>query len=142
MLKQALLREFVLYFTASSLAFGVDFAMLAALVEIAGWHYLPAATLSFVLGGVTLYFTSVKFVFEFRRVPAARFELPVFVALGLAGLAVNLAVMRFAIDFIHWHWALAKILAAGCSLSLNYLIRRLVLFAPVARTASTRSSVQ
>src|SRR5256885_4971394 len=42
----------------------VDIGLLTVLASGAGWRYLPAAILSFIVGGVFLYSVCVVFVFR------------------------------------------------------------------------------
>ena len=120
--------ELLLYAGASGAALVLDVAVLTALVERAGWPYLAAAASSFIAGGVFLYVLSVKFVFPLRRIGNPVVELPLFVALGLAGLVVNTAVMFAAVEAAHTHYLIAKAGAAACTFATNFLLRRNVMF--------------
>lgn len=129
-------RELALYLAASFAAFAVDVGLLAALVKLAGWHYLAAAAASFIAGGVFLYVLCVKYVFRFRRIQDPTLELPYFVGLGLVGLAVNTAAMYAAVELAHVYFLLAKVGAAGCTCLVNFALRRALLFAPAARAGT------
>jgi putative flippase GtrA len=89
---------------------------------------LTAATTSFAAGGAFLYFVSVNFVFGFRRISNRAIELPLFLALGVAGLIVNTTVMFVAVEKVHLHYLVAKVAAAGCTFTVNFLLRRNLLF--------------
>jgi len=132
----ARVREMVAYLLASALAFAVDFGLLALLVGGAGLHYLLATTLSFLLGGLVLYVLCVRFVFRIRRMPGSRLELPVFVALGIAGLIVQALLMSAGVELLGIHYLAAKFLAAGGSLLCNFLLRRALLFSHARRADS------
>ncbi len=129
--------EILLYTLASGAALLVDAGILTLLVKWLGAPYLWAATASFVTGGVFLYVLSVRMVFRFRRIPNPALELPVFLALGLVGLAVNLTVMWVAVESLHVHYLVAKGSASACTFAMNFLLRRNVMFsrAPMARAA-------
>jgi len=120
--------ELLLYAGASAAALVLDVAVLTALVERAGWPYLAAAASSFIAGGVFLYVLSVRFVFPLRRIGNPVVELPLFVALGLAGLVVNTAVMFAAVEAVHVHYLIAKAGAAACTFTTNFLLRRNLMF--------------
>jgi putative flippase GtrA len=124
--------EFVKYTAASGAALAVDFGLLSVLVSRVGVPYLPASAISFVAGGVFLYWICVKLVFRFRRVPNPTLELPLFMALGLVGLAVNSLVMFVAVDQIHWGYLLAKAAAATCTFGVNFVMRRFAMFSRIA----------
>jgi len=132
-----LLVESSRYFGAAVLALGLDAGSLWFLTSYCGWNYLLAATTTFVGGGVLLYALSVSFVFNHRRTTKRTVELPSFVALGLAGLAVNLIVIRFGVEAVRLSLMHAKLAAAVCSFGVNFALRRVLLFSPAAETQRT-----
>lgn len=121
-------REFILYGFFSGLAFLVDFAILAMLVEWGHWPYLAAAAVAFALGGLVAWRLSVRFVFRYRRISDQRVEAITFVLLGLVGLAANLGLLALGVECLHLHYLIAKLGAAACTVFLNFFVRRLVLF--------------
>ena len=131
------LRELLVYGAGAAAAFAVDIALLAALVEFLGVHYLLAATLSFTAGTVVVYFVSVRYAFEHRRLNKGHFEFTIFAALGGIGILVNLLVMYAGVQALHVHYLFAKILAAGVTFFTNYGSRRLLLFTPYGRDRSS-----
>jgi putative flippase GtrA len=125
-----LLPELLGYGLASTAAFAVDVSTLEVLVKLAGWHYLPAASLAFIAGGIVAYLLSVRFVFRFRQIRSGALEFSCFVALGVVGLVVNAAMMFIAISGAGLELFAAKLLAAACTFATNFVLRRQVLFAP------------
>ena len=120
-------RELARYFVASLAALALDVAILWL---AANWlHYLLAASLGFMAGAGLIYLLSTRWVFRRRKLAdKAPVEFSAFVAIGLAGLAINdlviyLAVERFALALLA-----AKALAAGASFLFNYTARKLTLF--------------
>ena len=135
-----LLRETGAYVAASAAAFGIDFALLAALVALLGVPYLAAAAVSFLAGTAFVYWASVRHIFEYRRLEDARREFALFAAIGVVGLALNLGVMYLAVGVLGLHYLIAKCGAAGATFILNYSLRRLALFTawpPSGAPAST-----
>src|SRR5215468_8114274 len=90
--------EILGYGLASGIALAADTSILEALVNLAGWHYLPASVIAFAAGSVVAYLLSVRFVFRFRRVDNNALEFGYFAALGLAGLLVNATALFIAIS--------------------------------------------
>lgn len=129
-----LAREVLAYGAASVVAFACDFGTLAFLVQVAGWHYLPAATAAFLVGAVVAYVLSVTYVFRFRRISDRRVEFAGFAAIGAVGLAVNAGAMFAGVEWLGLHYLAAKMLAGGFTFALNYIARRLALFTPPRQT--------
>jgi putative flippase GtrA len=115
---------------ASLVGLGTDLGLLALLVSVTHLHYLVAATISFICGGALVYVLSVTLVFRFRRIDHRALELFYFIALGVAGLIVNGAVIYLAVAIANLHVLVGKLLAAGCTFCTNFLLRRYFLFSP------------
>jgi putative flippase GtrA len=131
-------REVLVYGAGAAVAFAVDVALLAALVEFFGMHYLLAATVSFVAGTVVVYLVSIRYAFAYRRLGQLQLEFTVFAALGVLGILVNLVVMYAGVQALHLHYLMAKVLAAGITFFTNYGSRRLLLFTPDRRRTTAR----
>jgi len=129
-----LLRQATGYVGASALAFGVDVALLTALVSGLGTPYLAAAAMSFLAGTVVVYWFSIRHVFDYRRVEDWRHEFAVFAALGALSLVINLAVMYALVTGLGVHYLVAKFGAAVCTFVANFLMRRWMLFTPRGAT--------
>ena len=124
------LEELFAYGIAAVAALAVDVGVLLLLVKQAGWPYLLAATASFIAGGVFLYFVSITFVFRVRRISNPALELSAFVALGIAGLVINLVVISVGVELLHANYLIAKGAASGCTFGANFLLRRHLMFSP------------
>lgn len=131
------LTEAVFYSMASALALAVDMATLWLLVEWMHWHYLAAATVAFLAGTAIVYVLSVGYIFKHRRVADRRLEFGAFAAIGALGLATNLAVLKVAVDVFHAHFMVGKMCSVVFTFSLNFGLRRLLLFTP--RTGKDRA---
>ncbi len=125
-----LLRELISYGLASAIALAADMGLLLALTQRAGWDYRPASVVSFVTGATVAYLLCVSFVFSSHRVRNRTAEFGAFVALGLAGLAVNSAVIFFAVGSLGLKIVIAKAMAAACTFGTNFALRRQFLFRP------------
>jgi putative flippase GtrA len=123
-----LTRELVGYGLVSGAALAVDSSILAALVKLAGWPYLPASALAFVCGGVVAYVLSVKFVFRLHRVQRRSLELGSFLALGVVGLGINALVLFLGIGRAGLSLFAAKSCAVCCTFATNFALRRQILF--------------
>jgi putative flippase GtrA len=129
-----LVREVVTYGASASVALAVDVGLLALFVSVLHVHYLAAASASFIAGGVVLYALSVWAVFEHRRMTNHTLELSCFVALGMVGLFINAGVVWLAVEQFDLHVMFGKLLAIGCTFTVNFMLRRQLLFRPSTST--------
>jgi putative flippase GtrA len=125
---RSLIREVIGYVAASAAALAIDVATLTLLVSALRVNYLAAAAAGFVGGTIFIYWISIRQIFRYRRLKDARIEFGVFLAVGVAGLAVNLAVMYLAVATVGLHYLIAKFCAAGCTFTVNFGLRRWLLF--------------
>lgn len=131
---QSILTELMRYGAVSVIALLVDLGCLMALAQF--FHYLLAASLSFVLGGIVAYQLSVRYVFSQRRIGKASTELTLFVTLGIAGLLVNAGIIAMSVHFWHIPLPLSKLLAAGATFSCNFVLRKWLLFTTTSAPAT------
>jgi putative flippase GtrA len=138
-----LLKEAILYSAASGVALAVDVGLLWLLVEKAQLHYLLAASIAFLAGTAIIYSLSISAIFRHRRVRDRRVEFGAFAAIGVLGLLLNLTVLTVAVDGLGVHYLVGKLAAVAFTFSLNFGLRRTLLFsAPncAARRVTTRGS--
>ena len=126
---RAIIPELAGYAVASVAALAVDMGLLAALTSLLGWHYLPSSALSFTAGGVVAYALSVRLAFRFHHISNKGVELISFIALGTVGLLVNSLVMWIAVARLGMAVIASKACAAACTFTVNFLLRRQMLFA-------------
>jgi len=124
----ALFHEAWKYFLVSAVSLAVDFAVYWALFRLAGVPPLAANVVSVSIGLLANYALSVAFVFKERRLSSRWAEFTGFVVIGVAGLAVNEALLAAGISFLRLGPAMGKIAAAGGSFVFNFVVRRLALF--------------
>ena len=120
--------EGVRYFAASALALAIDFGIYIGLIRVMDVHYLIAAPLGFALGLATIYLLSTRWVFRERRLADRSAEFALFGLVGLAGMALNQAVLFAAVQWLAASFELAKVISAGVVFSFNFASRKLLLF--------------
>lgn len=121
------------YFAASALALATDFAVYSGLIRLAGVHYLAAAPIGFALGLAIVYVLSVRWVFRHRRLKNAHAEFALFALLGLAGMALNQAIIYAGVALAGLAPELAKAVSAGVVFWFNFVSRKLLLFTRLTR---------
>lgn len=134
-------REFRRYFLVGGLAFLVDGAVLAGMVELLGVHYLVGATAGFIVGAFVNYWLSVHWVFSERALSNQGLELGLFILIGLIGLGLNDVLMWLFTDWIGLYYLLSKIMSAALVFIYNFVVRRLLLFT-ARRSAMGRPGAQ
>ena len=122
--------EVIRYGLISVAALAVDMALLALLTQALHVHYLVAATCSFLLRGVVAYLLSVRFVFRYHRLQVRLMEAVAFVALGVAGLAVNTVMLALLVGKGGLPVLTGKAVAACVTFGVNFLLRKFALFTP------------
>ena len=116
------------YLFAAALALAIDFAFYSGLIRLAGVHYLVAAPIGFTLGLVAIYVLSIRWVFRARRMKDARVEFALFALIGLAGMALNQAIIYAGVELLALSYEVAKLLSAGTVFFFNFIARKLLLF--------------
>ncbi len=121
-------REFLRYFWAGCLVFGLDLAVLVTLTELADLHYLVANLFSFGVGLTAGYLLSIRWVFTRRRVTRVHHEFTIFFLLTLVGLALNEGLIWAGVEYAGLHYTMAKIGATGAVFVVNFAMKKAVLF--------------
>lgn len=116
------------YALASALALALDFALFLVLTSLSVWAPL-AGVAGYAAGTVLHYLLSVRFVFDARATekPHARL-FGEFAVTGVSGMAATAGVIAAATDAAGLSPLPAKVLAAGISFLLVFLLRRGVVF--------------
>jgi putative flippase GtrA len=100
------------------------------LVHYFSWWYIAAASTSFLAGLVIGYALSIRLVFRYRRLKNAHLEFVSFATIGAIGLALNAAVIAFAVSYLGLHYLVAKCAAAAFTFIWGFVARRRFLFVP------------
>lgn len=123
-----MLKEALRYLVASAIALAVDAGTYIAMIRIGDVHYLVAGPIGFMLGLVTVYVLSVRWVFHQRRLAGRRSEFVIFTLIGIFGLLVNELVLYVCVERLSMSPELAKLTSAGIVFCCNFLGRKLLLF--------------
>lgn len=120
--------EFQRYVATAALALACDFGLLFVLTQYGGLHYLTSATISYCSGAVLHYVLSILFVFRDRSVADRRLEFVGFFLIGFLGLGATQLVLKIAVDGLGLSYLIGKCAAVGVSFTLNFLVRKVMLF--------------
>lgn len=126
-MKNKLIGQIVRFSLVGFLCFFIDYGLLLALTELAGFHYLVSGALSFAVSVVVNYLLSMKFVYEARARENRTGEFITFVLLSLVGLLINQLVMWVAVEFLGIWYQLAKIGATAIVMVYNFVSRKIII---------------
>jgi putative flippase GtrA len=116
------------YTFVGGFAFLIDFGTLFLLTKYLNIHYLLSAFFAFILGIVTNYILSVKWVFYKRTIQKKWLEFLLFTLIGLTGLALNQLFLWVLTDIFLIYYLLSKLITSFILYFWNFLIRKILLF--------------
>lgn len=120
--------QLIRYTFVGGFAFLIDFGALYILTEFAHLHYLLSAGIAFLLGLLTNYILSIRWVFATRIIRDKKLEFIIFAVIGLIGLGLNELFLWIFTDLLVIHYLVSKILTAMIVYMWNFFVRKLILF--------------
>lgn len=120
--------QLIRYTIVGGFAFLIDFGTLYILTELAHLHYLLSAGIAFILGLLTNYFLSIRWVFDIRIVRDKKLEFIIFAVIGLIGLGLNELFLWIFTDLLDIYYLVSKILTAMLVYLWNFFARKWILF--------------
>jgi putative flippase GtrA len=116
------------YTFVGGFAFLIDFGTLYILTEYFAVHYLISAAIAFILGLITNYVISVKWVFNSRILKNRWLEFFLFTLIGLVGLGLNELFLWILTDIFLIYYLLSKIITTVIVYLWNFFARKFLLF--------------
>ena len=118
--------QFLRFAGVGAVGTAVQYAVLAALVELAGLHPTLASGIGFVGGAFTNYYLNYHFTFqsERRHLSAA----PRFFTAAAAGLGLNTLFMAIGTGFLGLHYLIAQCASTAIVLLWNFSASKLWVF--------------
>ncbi len=120
--------QFFRYGVVSGLAFVIDVGLLYWLSEIMGVHYIPSASIAFLVGVTIVYLGSIFWVFPKRSGLGPKKEAVAFLLIGLVGLLLTDLLLFAMIEWINQTVLFAKIYATVLVFLFNFTARKFLLF--------------
>jgi len=120
--------QLIRYTIVGGFAFLIDFGTLYILTEFAHLHYLLSAGIAFILGLLTNYFLSIRWVFDTRIVRDKKLEFIIFAVIGLIGLGLNELFLWIFTDLLDIYYLGSKVLTAILVYLWNFFARKRILF--------------
>ena len=118
--------QLFLYLIVGGLATLAEWAAFFALNTVCALHYVPATALAFVLSTATNWLFGRLILFRASKSTAS--EILKIYAVSVIGLLLNLAIMFFAVEKLHFSEMIAKIGATGIVFAWNFLVRKFFIY--------------
>lgn len=122
-----LFRQILRFGLVGGTAFLIDYATLAALVELGHWNYLAASAVSFTVSVVFNYILSVLWVFDVDQEKSQVRNFVLFILLSVVGLGLTELSMWVLVEQLGIFYLLSKIIATAIVMVYNFITRKLFL---------------
>ena len=122
-----IIAQFMKFGVVGFIAFFIDYGLLAFCTEILHINYLVSATIGFTVSVVFNYVASMRYVFTHKEGLSRRKEFVIFVALSVAGLVINNAIMWAGVELLNVHYLVVKIFATAVVMVWNFVTRKVFL---------------
>lgn len=119
-----LVNQFIRYLCVGGISAFVDWGLFYSLHIMIGFHYIIAATISFLLSVVVNFFLGREYVFKNQCKFSAKIEALNILLINSTGLLWDLLIMSLAIEILNIQSMIAKIGATGIVFMWNFSLRR------------------
>jgi len=124
-----LINQILKFGVVGFLCFFIDYGIMVALVELAGFSELVASGCSFTVSVVVNYILSVTVVFDADKDANKASQFVVFVILSLIGLGINQVIMwagtAWLGQYMERSYMLVKIFATAVVMVYNFITRKI-----------------
>ena len=124
-----LMEQILKFGVVGFLCFFIDYGIMVALVELAGFGELLASGCSFTVSVVVNYILSITIVFDTDKKANKGKQFVVFVILSLIGLGINQLIMEGGIrllgQYMNRAYMVVKIFATGIVMVYNFITRKI-----------------
>lgn len=114
--------QFFRYAGAGAVGTIFHYAVLIALVQLASADAVAASTAGAIVGALVNYALNHRYTFASRKAHGR--ALPRFVAVAVAGIALNAIVLAAMLAFGGPHYLVAQVVATGAVLAAGYFANR------------------
>ena len=121
-------RHLILYGIIGSFSSSIDFAIFTLLVQIVGFHYLVANSISILVGITTSFFLNRNYNFKVKDNVKGRFL--IFLSVGLCGLMLSNFSLYVFVSTFAMNKLLSKLLSIVLVVFFQFLINKYVTFKP------------
>ena len=119
-----LIKQILKFGVVGGIAFVIDYALLYALTEFVGIHYLISSIISFSVSVIFNYILSVKWVFDVKKKQGTK-EFIIFIILSVIGLGINSLIMYLMVDTLKIHYMISKLVSTFIVMVYNFITRKI-----------------
>jgi len=113
-------REFGFFGIVGALATGIQYLVMAVLVQAFGIHPAPASAAGFSISAVVNYALNYRVTFRSTKPHAAC--APRFAVVSISGLLLTFLLMLLFVDFFGIHFLVSQVLTTATVLVWNFLL--------------------
>ncbi len=121
-LRRSTAPQFLRYAGAGIAGTALQYAVLVALVQLAGVGAVAASTLGAIAGALVNYRLNHQFTFASDKTHGH--ALPRFVVVAVGGIALNALVLATMLALVTSHYLIAQVAATGAVLVAGFLVNR------------------
>ena len=116
----------ILYGIIGCFSSGLDFIIYTSLVEVFGFMYVLANSISILAGITTSFFMNRNFNFKVKDHTTRRFT--IFLLVGLSGLLISNIILFICVDLMSIDKILSKLLSIIFVVFFQFLVNKYVTF--------------
>jgi putative flippase GtrA len=120
--------QFIDFAAVGAVGTAAHFAVLIMLVQSAGWPPAIATTAGFLVGAAVNYGLNYHLTFQSHARHAV--ALPRFLAIALASMLLNVAIVWLLVHWQTLHYLLGQVVATSVVLVVNFVANRALTFGP------------
>lgn len=136
MFKSIISQRLVRYLISGGTGAAVDFGLLFALTDWLGLWYLASAVIAFVVAFGVSFVLQKLWTFRDRATDRVKRQLAFYLAVALANLVLNTALVFVFVEYAGLYYLFAQFLAAGLIAVSSFFIYRRLIFASPLRSAA------
>ncbi len=106
----------------------LDFILYWFIVQILGWHYILAVTISFIIASSVNYYISIQWVFFNGKFKSKLSEYLVFLFFTGLGLLLNYIILYAGIELLKINNLNARILSIIIVTIFNFVTKKFIVF--------------
>jgi putative flippase GtrA len=106
----------------------LDFFLYWFIVQVVGWHYILAVTISFIVASTVNYFISIIWVFFNGKFKSKMSEYLIFLFFTALGLVLNYVVLYIGVELLKINNLYVRICSIVIVTIFNFITKKFIVF--------------